>query len=438
MIVTRPARPRATADLHLVGLEEDRWSRLALGVVVLSLFLERFERVEGAGTYPLLPFPDMFFVFAIGAFCGFAAVQLMRGRLKPRPLGTKDFAVCAFVLILATCSGLAVLTQPTHIADGTQVTKTILHLAFLAGAALLLGRTLSTKLVALALRIFFVLAATAATLGVIQALDQNVFHTGLAGALHLISRSDARFARPASIFSEPAYLGYVSLAGLVIGIAFERGTSVLRLAGLTTCAFALLLSAAAGPLFVSVPLALYLAVVHRGVLSRQIAAAVIAGVVMLVLVSLITPIGSLVLDRARAIVTGNDPSAQLRRELNKGSFEIWKLAPLTGVGLGDTRLNLTRFVHIEYPNVPHPEFHFNSASVYSNLLGECGPVGVVAIIFLLIILHLRNRDSPMAPERATQAIVVLFALEFFVVGLLLLPPFWFWAGLRIALQGDQP
>jgi hypothetical protein len=443
VVVAPPISRRAKVVRGAVGIEDDRWSRLALAVVVLTLFLERFERAEGAGTYPLLPVPDMFFDFAICAFASLCAVRLLRGRLRLRRFGSKDVAVCAFVAILGTLSILAVATQPETVASGLQVTKTGAHLLFLAFAAILFGRSLTARLISFALKVFFLLAVAVAAVAVLQAFDQNMLHTGLADAAGLISRHAARFHRPASIFSEPAYLGYVSLAGIVVGLAIGRDLGAgWAIGGTIVCALGLALSGAAGPLAISAPLAVYGLVVHRPVLNRLSAVGLGLALVFLAGLFLLTPLGTVVYDRARDIATGEDASVQLRRELDMGSVRLWKLAPITGVGLGDTRLNLTRFVDLE-PEVSgsrfrHPPQFFNSASVYFNLLGECGPVGVAAVLVLLLILLLRNKDSPPALERATQAIIVLFAFEFLVVGLLLLPAFWFWAGLRLALQGDQP
>lgn len=417
------------------GLADDRWSRLALGGVVFALFLERLERAEGAGSYPLLPFPDMFFDIALAAFVLLCLLRLLRGDLQPQPVGVKDIAVCVFVAILATLSVLAVVTQPFRIADGLQTAKTIAHLMLLAGAALLLGRTLSARLVAFALKVFFVLAAAAAGVAVLQALDQNLLHAGLADALHLISRPDSRVERPASIFSEPAYLGYVSVAGIVAGLAVTRDLGARwALGGIVVCVLGLVLSGAAGPLAISVPFALYLLVLHRPALTRELAAGLALVAVLLAALILLTPLGTVGYERARSIAAGDDASVQLRRELDKGSVRLWKLAPATGVGLGNSRKNLTRFVHVSY--LPGGHFYFNSASAYFNLFGECGPVGLAALLALLIALYLRNTDASSALERATRGIVVLFALEFLVVGILLLPPFWFWAGLRLALQRD--
>jgi hypothetical protein len=287
------------------------------------------------------------------------------------------------------------------------------------------------------LKAFFMMAVAAAGVAVLQAIDQNLLHTGLADAVHLISRPDSRLERPASIFSEPAYLGYVAIAGVVAGFAVTRDIGVLRaFSGIALCALGLVLSGAAGPLAISVPLALYFLLMHRPAVTRELLGGLAIFAALLSALMLLTPIGTVVSERARNIATGDDASVQLRRELNKGSVRLWRLAPATGVGLGNSRENLSRFVRVSY--LPGGQFYFNSASAYFGILGECGPVGLAALLALLAALYLRNREASAALEQATRGIVVLFALEFLAVGILLLPPFWFWAGLRLALQGDPP
>ena len=92
---------------------------------------------------------------------------------------------------------------------------------------------------------------------------------------------------------------------------------------------------------------------------------------------LLTPVSSTIRYRAEDISGGQDASAELRTELNRGSIDVWKTAPVTGVGLGNSRSNLDQIDVSWAP--PGASVAFNSANAYLNLLGEAGPVAVGAL-----------------------------------------------------------
>jgi hypothetical protein len=427
------------------GFAASATNQICAGLVVIALFLEKFERIGNDGTYPFLPIPDLIFLSAVTVLAAKAAHDFRLGRIAVRPLGVKDLALAGFVGLLVLLSAAAAVTQPTDVTSDVQVVKTLSHLVVLLGVALLLGRVLSRALVEYSLFVFFACAVAAGVLAMAQALDQNLFHLGLANALDLISREGAEgFLQPCSIFSEPANLGYFSLGGLVLGVAFvARRHRALGLIGSAVCAAGLMLAAAVGPLAVAVPVTLYGLALWRRLRVSAAAVAVAIGVAALIWLS--TPVSDTIDYRVEGISntarqeTGirpegpselRDASAQLRTDLNRASIDTWRLAPVTGVGLGNTRRHFSELV------VAGSSQAFNSANAYVNLFGEAGPLGVAGLLAVLVALWWRNRKAPARLDELTRVFVVILALEFLIINPLIMPPFWFWAGQRLALQGD--
>lgn len=421
---------------------------MVVALVVLALFLERFERIEVDGSYPILPIPDVFFLSAIGIFGAKVALDLLRGRVTLRPLGWKDVALVGFAALLGLLSFLAVLTQPSDVTYGVQVFKTFTHLVVLLAAALLLGHALSNALVAHALRVYFVGAVVVAALAIVQAVDQNLVSLGVADGLDLVSRVGADgFLQPCSIFSEPAYLGYISLGGIMTGLTIvSERNRVAATAGCGVCVAGLLLAAAAGPLAVSALMAGYALVFRRRLFPRAIAPTLVALVAVAAFVWFMTPVSDTVINRAEGISAGlapgtdsgtdSDASLELRKELNQGSVEIWKTAPVTGVGLGNSRRHFANNP-IDVSWAPSDStVAFNSANAYVNLLAEGGPLGVAALLAALAALWWRSRAAAPRLDEVTRAFIFLLALEFLIINPLIMPPVWYWAAQRLALQDD--
>jgi O-antigen ligase len=109
---------------------------------------------------------------------------------------------------------------------------------------------------------------------------------------------------------------------------------------------------------------------------------------------------------------------------------------MVGVGLGNTRRQLSH--HVNLPFLPDADYSFNSANAYLGLLGEAGPIAVVALVLVLVALWWRNRGAFPPAENLTRVFILLLALQFLLINGLLLPPLWFWAGLRLSLQDEPP
>jgi O-Antigen ligase len=434
-IASRPVSGRVRGTGSRYGLARTRSNLAVVSLVVVAVFLERFERLDGA-SYPLLPIPDIVFLAAVGIFAGKVGLDLFRGEATLKPPGRKDIALCSFVALLGILSLLAVVTQPSDVTSGVQVVKTFTHLVVLLGAALLLGHALSHDLVAHAMSVYFAGAVVVAALAIVQAVDQNLVSLGVSDALHLVSRAGADgFVRPCSIFSEPAYLGYASLGGLVIGLSLVNETRpVAAILGCGICVAGLLLAAAAGPIAVVAPLGVYALVVRRRLFPRRAAVTAAASVLVGATLWFLTPVSNTIIYRAQDVSGGRDASAELRTELNRGSIDVWKTAPVTGVGLGNSRSNLDQIDLSWAP--PGASVTFNSANAYLNLLGEAGPVAVGALAALLLALWWRSRSAPPRLDELTRVFIVLLALQFFLINPLIMPPVWFWAAQRLALQDE--
>lgn len=321
-----------------------------------------------------------------------------------------------------------------------QSVKTIAHFAYLALIALLLGRILTPALMRRAFAIFFVLAVGAAVLAVLQAIDLNVLHTGASQALNLVSRNGTGFVRPCSIFSEPALLGYFALLGAVVGL-WLQGSRQSRWIwiGIAVCVLAILLAAAAGPVVALVPVALYLGWRASRIWRRfwrELAVLFLVAIAVLAFL----PAGRTLTSRANSIISGSDHSAQFRYAYDSGSIQIWKLAPLTGVGAGNTRFYLPSFVHLSF--LPNDVARFQSVNTYLAVLSEDGVFGLLALVAMLLALFAPLRTRLREGWWVTEAPILLFIVAFFFIDAFAYPIFWFWVGSRLAqlrqLEGLEP
>jgi O-antigen ligase len=200
-------------------------------------------------------------------------------------------------------------------------------------------------------------------------------------------------------------------------------------AGIVLCLAAILLAASAGPIVAAVPVLVYIAWRAAPTLKRMwrsLAAAAIAGVVLLVVV----PAGSTLVDRASAILSGSDASASLRYSIDKASITIWELSPATGVGLGNVRFYLPDLVHLSF--APDAVFSYQEANAYLGMLAECGIFGLAALVAVLVSLLVPISGGSRELDWITSAPILMFAVAFFFIGGLITPMFWFWVGLRLA------
>jgi hypothetical protein len=399
----------------------------AVGAVVVSLFFERLDRsLYSRGS----PIPDLTFLVGIGVLSLRYAHEIMRNRVRLARATRREYAVGGFVVPLFVLGIVSVLTLPSWMSSGSQVVKSSLHLAFLAYAAILIGRAASKELYEFALKLYFGVASGAAALAVVQALDLNAGHGSLTRNLHLVYRPHPNgYLAPCSIFSEPAQLGYFMVAALVIGVLKWRSIGPRwAVAGGILCASALLLSFPAGPTLVALVLGLILVFERRPRLSRRAWAGVAALVLVVAAVAAASPVGSALYDRASGIANGSDSSAQIRTADSKASIRIWKIAPATGLGLGNTR----RVLPYVWQSAFRPSAAgFNDTEAYLSLLGETGVLGLVAGL-LVIAAFIWPATRPVRFATVPQLNTIGVAVSFFVAGTFLAPPLWFWGGLALA------
>lgn len=410
------------------GMVATAATKVLLSLVVGALFMERIEKDEYASGS--LPFPDTFFLTAAGLLALKLILDTILDLSKPRPYRSLDGAIGGLVMVLGL---LAIQPAVQHDYAG-QTIKTFVHLICLLLAALVIGRALTPDLLKHALRTYFVLAVGISLVAVIQTIELNVVSLGLNDTLGLRSRASGDFLRPLSVFSEPAYLGYAALAGVLIGCwFFYARPSRLLAAGIGCCAVTMLLAAAMGPIAIAGALGVFMVATGRIRNIRMpfvFASAIIAAVLVL------SPAGATLMNRTESIVYGSDASASARTLLNRGSIDVWHMEPVTGVGLGNSRFYLVHLVHI--PGIQE-ETEFQAANVYLALLGESGPLGVLALGLTLLVL-LRGRDQwrdLSSPETLSRFFILMMAMQFFIIGNFLLPPFWFWVGLRLATQREE-
>jgi O-antigen ligase len=326
-----------------------------------------------------------------------------------------------------------------------QSVKTFVHFAYFGLIALLLGRILNPSLMRRALSTFFVLAVAASVLAVLQAIDQNALHTGASEALHLVSRSrgqsgSAGFLSPVSIFSEPAFLGYFALLGLLIGLRMHGSWPTRWVwVGMGFCLVAILLAAAAGPIVALGAVALYLAWRASRVWRRfwkELTVLVVVGIGVLALL----PAGKALTTRADAIISGSDASANFRYAYDSASIRTWKLSPLTGVGMGNTRYYLPSLVDLSFdPNLAPSDAQFQSVSSYLNTLAESGVFGLLMLATMLATLFWPFGKGRSDSAWLTETAILLFIVASFFITIVADPIFWFWVGLRLAeLRGTEP
>jgi O-antigen ligase len=180
---------------------------------------------------------------------------------------------------------------------------------------------------------------------------------------------------------------------------------------------------------------LFLALLVTGTLvSRRLLLGLAAAVAISLAVLLPTPPGSYAVDRVENVIAGRDASVTFRREVNEALVDIWRRAPYTGVGLGDSRLFLP--VLVEFAFLPDAVVLAPSTSVYLGLLAETGPMGPAALVAAMLVLLTRTRTAERELEQLTRVLILFVGLQFLVIGTFILPPFWWWASLRIGL--DRP
>jgi O-antigen ligase len=429
---------------------------LVVTLLVVSLFFERLNLTLYINHG--FAIPDVTFVVAGLLVLVYAFVLAYRHRADlSHPSRVELTVVALFVVLglaavgaaLAARSPTVPLGHPQHMGTNHvvlvshlgQSVKTFVHFAYFALIALLLGRILTPALLRRALTTFFVLAVAASVLGVLQAIDQNALHTGASGSLHLLSRArGSGFVSPCSIYSEPAFLGYFALLGLLVGLRMREtwGTRWVWV-GMAFCLVSILLAAAAGPLVTLAAVALYLAWranrVWRPFWKELTALVVVAAAVLALL-----PAGKALTSRASSIVSGSDTSAKFRYAFDEASVRTWKLSPLTGVGMGNTRYYLPSLVDLSFdPNLTPSAARFQSVSSYLNALAESGVFGLLMLAVMLITLFWPFGTRRSGEAWLTEAAILVFIVASFFISIVSDPIFWFWLGLRLAeLRGTEP
>lgn len=414
-----------TARIARAGLESTGATKLLLTLVVGAMFLERVE-LEGYANSSL-PLPDMFFMSAIMLVAVKLVLDSALQLARPQPVYGRDFALIGLILVIGLISIIPAVTDNY----AAQTLKTYFHLLALLTAALVLGRALTPDLVRYTLRSYFVFAAAVSALALLQALNDNVFSVGLTEALGLKTRISGDFVRPLAVFSEPAYLGYASLAGVLIGLwDYHSRPSRATGLGIAFCLLALLVTSAMGPIVIGALLAAFMFLTGR---VQRISPSLVATIGLIFLVLMLSPAGDTVYGRIEDMMYGNDASSIDRSALNQGSLEIWKTSPITGVGLGNSRFYLDEFVYVAGIRTTS---EFPAANVYLALLGEVGVIGVLSLVAVLVLLMQGKRPwkDIGSTETLTRLLIVLTAMQFLVIGNFLLPPFWLWAGLRLGAQ----
>ncbi len=410
---------------------------LVTGVVVALFF-------EGVDDWLWLrkgfAIPNLAFVVIGAAVIGRAAYLAVRGRFDLSKPNWWELTVIGLFAVFAVTALAAALLGHSHpqpkgqplvlVSHLRQSVKTFAHFAYLALVALILGRLLTPALLRRAFVTFFVIAVVAAAVACLQALDQNVLHTGATGSLHLISRQTGNFIRPCSFFSEPALLGYYMLIGIVSGLWLSaRSASRWIWLGIGLCVVATLLGAAAGPavaFLVCFPYLLWRAwpVARRS--WRPLAVVAVAAIAVLVFL----PVGHQLSNRAGGTANGSDSSAQFRLAFDHASLKIFRLSPLTGVGLGNDRYYNPALVHISF--LPNANTAFQSVNSYLGTLSETGVFGLLLLAIMLLALFVPLGRLRQEGAWVTEASILICIVAFFFVNLFAFPIFWFWAGARLA------
>jgi len=452
---------RKAPGLDRTGLLQLDFGEFVVTALVVSLFLERLD-------YSLylqhgFAIPDVAFIVAGALVLAYAAVLAYQRRLDLRRPSFVELTVVALFVVLgltAVAAALAARHPPPPLGHSQittaakrvvleahfgQSVKTFVYFAYFALIALVLGRILTPALMRRALATFFVLAVASSMLAVLQAIDQNALHTGASEALHLISRSRGQsgssgFLSPVSIFSEPAFLGYFALLGLLIGLRMQGSWPTRWVwVGMGFCLVAILLAAAAGPIVALAAVALYLAWRASRVWRRfwkELTALIVVAIGVLAFL----PAGKTLTTRADAIITGSDTSAKFRYAYDSASIRTWKLSPLTGVGMGNTRYYNPSLVDLSFdPNLTPSDAQFQSVSSYLNTLAESGVFGLLLLATMLATLFWPFGRGRSDSAWLTEAAILLFIVASFFITIVSDPIFWFWVGLRLAeLRGTEP
>jgi O-antigen ligase len=422
------ARPRLGFDDFLVM------------AVVAALFLESPE--DSLWLKHGFPIPNLAFVVVGAVVIGRAVYLAVRGHFDLSKPSWREWTVIGLFAVYGVMSLVAAALGHGHaqppklplvlVSHLAQSVKTFAHFAYLALIGLILGRFLTPSLLRRALVTFFVLAVAAAVVACLQALDQNVFHTGATATFHLISRDTGNFVRPCSIFSEPAVLGYYMLLGVVIGLWLNVASSSRWIwLGMGLCVVASLLGAAAGPAAAFFVCFLYLVWRAGRVLRRFSRELALIGVVAIA-VLVFLPVGQTLSDRATNTGLPSQHSGQFRQKFNRASVTIWELSPLTGVGLGNDRYYNPKLVQFDKSFSAGQQTEFQSVNSYLNSLSEAGVFGLLALATMLVALFLPLPGVRREGAWVTEVPVLLFIVSFFFINLFVFPFFWFWVGARLA------
>jgi O-antigen ligase len=412
---------------------------LVMGVV-LALFFE--ETDDSLWLNHGFPIPNPTFVLVGAVVLCRAAFLALRGRFDLSKPNWREWTVVGLFAVYAVTALAAALLGHSHQPKGQplvlvshlgQSIKTFAHFAYMALIALVLGRLLTPALLRRALATFFVLVVAAAVIACLETLDLNVLHTGATSALHLGARTTgAQFIRPCSIFSEPAVLGYYMLIGIIAGI-WLNAVSASRWIwlGICVCVVAALLAAAAGPAVAFFACFAYLLWRAWRVLLRSWRElAMVAVVATAVLVFF--PVGQSLSSRATSSVQGSDNSAKFRLKFDRASVTIWRLSPLTGVGLGNDRYYDPALVHFGSGFGPNNQTEFQSVNSYLGALSESGVFGLLLLTAMLLAQFVPFRRVRAEGAWVTEAPLLLFIVGFFFLNLLAFPIFWVFSGMRLA------
>ena len=177
--------------------------------------------------------------------------------------------------------------------------------------------------------------------------------------------------------------------------------------------------------------------VRNQVLVKEVAEA--AAVVAKRAEEIHVPAGKALTTRADSIISGSDASAKFRYAFDSASIKTWKLSPLTGVGLGNTRYYLPSLVDLSFdPNLTASDAQFQSVSSYLNTLAESGVFGLLMLVTMLATLFWPFRRRRSEDDWLTEAAILLLIVASFFITVVADPIFWFWVGLRLAdLRGVE-
>jgi O-antigen ligase len=145
------------------------------------------------------------------------------------------------------------------------------------------------------------------------------------------------------------------------------------------------------------------------------------------------PAGRALTERAGSIVSGTDNSSRFRYAVDSGSIQIWKLSPLTGVGLGNTRYYMPSLADLSFdPNLTPQDARFQSVSSYLNILGESGVFGLLMLATMFIALFWPFGKRRSEDAWFSEAAILMFIVASFFITLFAAPVFWFFVAVRLA------